>query len=83
LTEEIRIRRCEKIIKRLAESLFTAPHYNLTIEVTMDDAMKSRAINNIPDTKVSFNDMVIKACAMALKRHPKLTPMDEAARKRT
>jgi pyruvate dehydrogenase E2 component (dihydrolipoamide acetyltransferase) len=39
----------------------------------MDDAMKSRAIiNNIPDTKVSFNDMVI-ACAMALKRHPKLT----------
>jgi pyruvate dehydrogenase E2 component (dihydrolipoamide acetyltransferase) len=36
----------------------------------MDDAMKSRAIiNNIPDTKVSFNDMVIKACAMALKRH--------------
>jgi pyruvate dehydrogenase E2 component (dihydrolipoamide acetyltransferase) len=39
----------------------------------MDDAMKSRAIiNNIPDTKVSFNDMVIKACAMA-KKHPKLT----------
>jgi pyruvate dehydrogenase E2 component (dihydrolipoamide acetyltransferase) len=39
----------------------------------MDDAMKSRAIiNNIPDTKVSFNDMVIKACAMALKRHPKV-----------
>jgi pyruvate dehydrogenase E2 component (dihydrolipoamide acetyltransferase) len=38
----------------------------------MDDAMKSRAIiNNIPDTKVSFNDMVI-ACAMALKRHPKV-----------
>jgi pyruvate dehydrogenase E2 component (dihydrolipoamide acetyltransferase) len=57
-----------KIYKRLAESLFTAPHYNLTIEVTMDDAMKSRAIiNSIPDTKVSFNDMVIKACAMALK----------------
>jgi pyruvate dehydrogenase E2 component (dihydrolipoamide acetyltransferase) len=60
------------IAKRLAESLFTAPHYNLTIEVTMDDAMKSRAIiNNIPDTKVSFND-IIKACAMALKRHPKV-----------
>jgi pyruvate dehydrogenase E2 component (dihydrolipoamide acetyltransferase) len=56
------------IAKRLAESLFTAPHYNLTIEVTMDDAMKSRTIiNSIPDTKVSFNDMVIKACAMALK----------------
>jgi pyruvate dehydrogenase E2 component (dihydrolipoamide acetyltransferase) len=43
------------IAKGLAESLFTAPHYNLTIEVTMDDAMKSRAIiNNIPDTKVSL-----------------------------
>ena len=39
----------------------------------MDEAMKSRAtINNIPDTKVSFNDMVIKACAMALKKHPKV-----------
>jgi pyruvate dehydrogenase E2 component (dihydrolipoamide acetyltransferase) len=46
----------------------------------MDDAMKSRAIiNNIPDTKVSFNDMVIKACAMALKRHPKLTQWKEEA----
>jgi pyruvate dehydrogenase E2 component (dihydrolipoamide acetyltransferase) len=74
LTEEIKNSQMRKIIaKRLAESLFTAPHYNLTIEVTMDDAMKSRAIiNNIPDTKVSFNDMVIKACAMALKRHPKV-----------
>ena len=61
------------IAKRLAESLFTAPHYNLTIEVSMDEAMKSRAmINAVPDTKVSFNDMVIKACAMALKKHPKI-----------
>ena len=61
------------IAKSLAESLFTAPHYNLVIEVNMDDAMKSRAIiNSIPDTKVSFNDMVIKACALALKKHPKI-----------
>ena len=74
LTEEIKNSQMRKIIaKRLAESLFTAPHYNLTIEVTMDEAMKSRAIiNSIPDTKVSFNDMVIKACAMALKKHPKI-----------
>jgi pyruvate dehydrogenase E2 component (dihydrolipoamide acetyltransferase) len=58
---------------RLSESIFTAPHFYLTIEVAMDEAMKSRAaINTIPDTKVSFNDMVIKACAMALKRHPKV-----------
>ncbi len=74
VTEEIKNSQMRKIIaKRLAESLFTAPHYNLTIEVSMDDAMKSRAmINAVPDTKVSFNDMIIKACAMALKKHPKI-----------
>jgi pyruvate dehydrogenase E2 component (dihydrolipoamide acetyltransferase) len=48
------------IAKRLAESLFSAPHYNLVIEVTMDDAMAARAvINNVPDTKVSFNDYMV------------------------
>lgn len=74
VTEQIPNSQMRKIIaKRLAESLFTAPHYNLTIEVSMDEAMKSRAmINAVPDTKVSFNDMVIKACAMALKKHPKI-----------
>lgn len=73
-TEEIKNSQMRKIIaKRLSESIFTAPHFYLTIEVAMDEAMKSRAtINNIPDTKVSFNDMVIKACAMALKKHPKV-----------
>ncbi len=71
-TEEIKNSQMRKIIaKRLAESLFTAPHYNLSIEVSMDEAIKSRAaINSVPDTKVSFNDMVIKACATALKKHP-------------
>ncbi|MEP7094653.1 MAG: biotin/lipoyl-containing protein, partial [Flavobacterium sp.] len=65
-TEEIKNSQMRKIIaKRLAESLFTAPHYNLVIEVSMDDAMAARAtINTVPDTKVSFNDMVIKACAL-------------------
>jgi len=74
VTEEIKNSQMRKIIaKRLTESLFTAPHYNLTIEVSMDEAMKSRAmINAVPDTKVSFNDMVIKACAMALKKHLKI-----------
>lgn len=74
VTEEIKNSQMRKIIaKRLAESLFTAPHYNLSIEVSMDDAIQSRSlINSIPDTKVSFNDMVIKACAMALKKHPKI-----------
>ena len=61
------------IAKRLSESIFTAPHFYLTIEVAMDEAMKSRTmINTVPDTKVSFNDMVIKACAMALKKHSKV-----------
>jgi pyruvate dehydrogenase E2 component (dihydrolipoamide acetyltransferase) len=61
------------IAKRLAESKFTAPHYYLTIEVDMDNAMASRVqINNLPDTKVSFNDMVVKACANALKKHPQV-----------
>jgi pyruvate dehydrogenase E2 component (dihydrolipoamide acetyltransferase) len=73
-SEQINNSQMRKIIaKRLSESIFTAPHFYLTIEVAMDEAMKSRAtINTIPDTKVSFNDMVIKACAMALKKHPKV-----------
>lgn len=73
-TEEIKNSQMRKVIaKRLSESIFTAPHFYLTIEVAMDEAMRSRTtINTIPDTKVSFNDMVIKACAMALKKHPKV-----------
>ncbi len=72
--EEIKNSQMRKIIaKRLAESKFTAPHYYLTIELDMDNAMASRVtINNLPDTKVSFNDMVIKASAMALKKHPQV-----------
>jgi pyruvate dehydrogenase E2 component (dihydrolipoamide acetyltransferase) len=73
-TEEIKNSTMRKIIaKRLSESIFTAPHFYLTIEVAMDEAMKSRTtINTLLDTKVSFNDMVIKSCAMALKKHPKV-----------
>ncbi|MBS7786565.1 2-oxo acid dehydrogenase subunit E2 [Flavobacterium sp. CYK-55] len=73
-SEEIKNSQMRKTIaKRLSESIFTAPHFYLTIEVAMDEAMRSRGkINSIPDTKVSFNDMVIKACAMALKKHPKV-----------
>jgi pyruvate dehydrogenase E2 component (dihydrolipoyllysine-residue acetyltransferase) len=73
-SEEIKNSQMRKVIaKRLAESIFTAPHFYLTIEASMDEAMKSRGvINSIPDTKVSFNDMVIKACAMALRKHPKV-----------
>ncbi|GAW88228.1 pyruvate dehydrogenase [Flavobacterium psychrophilum] len=73
-SEEIKNSQMRKTIaKRLSESIFTAPHFYLTIEIAMDEAMKSRAtINTIPDTKVSFNDMVVKACAMALKKHPQV-----------
>jgi pyruvate dehydrogenase E2 component (dihydrolipoamide acetyltransferase) len=61
------------IARRLAESKFTAPHYYLMIELDMDNAIASRkVINNLPDTKVSFNDIVVKASAMALKKHPKV-----------
>ena len=61
------------ITKHLSASKFTAPHFYLTIEVDMDNAKASRAqINSLPDTKVSFNDMVLKACAMALRKHPQV-----------
>lgn len=72
--EEVKNSQMRKTIaRRLAESKFTAPHYYLTIEVVMDQAMASRkTINTLPDTKVSFNDLVIKACAMALKKHPRV-----------
>lgn len=61
------------IAKRLAESKFTAPHYYLGLDLDMDNAIAAReAINQLPDTKISFNDMVIKAAAMALRKHPKV-----------
>ena len=74
VTEEVKNSQMRKTIaKRLSESKFTAPHYYLTVEVDMDNAMESRTqINNLPDTKVSFNDMVVKACAMALRKHPQV-----------
>ena len=59
------------IARRLGESKFQAPHFYLTMEINMDNAVTSRkAINEISPVKVSFNDMVIKACAMALRQHP-------------
>jgi len=79
-TEVVKNSQMRKTIAiRLSESIFTAPHFYLTVEIAMDEAMKSRVtINAIPDTKVSFNDMVIKACAMALKRHPKVNTQWQA-----
>ena len=61
------------IAKRLAESKFTAPHYYLIVEINMDKAIIARSeINSLPDTKISYNDMIIKAVAMALRKHPQV-----------
>lgn len=72
--EEVKNSQMRKTIaKRLSESKFNAPHYYLTIELDMDNARASREqINGLPDTKVSYNDMILKACAMALKKHPQV-----------
>ena len=69
---EVPVSQMRKIIaRRLSESLFTAPHFYLTMEIDMDKAMEARvSMNEVAPVKVSFNDMVIKACAAALKKHP-------------
>lgn len=59
------------IAKRLGESKFSAPHFYLTMEIVMDNAITARAqMNEVSDVKISFNDMVVKAAAMALRKHP-------------
>ena len=59
------------IARRLAESKFTAPHFYLTMEINMDNAMTARTqLNEASPVKISFNDMVVKAVAQALRQHP-------------
>lgn len=72
--EEVRVSQMRKTIaKRLGESKFTAPHFYLTMEINMDKAMDARkSMNEISPVKISFNDMVIKAAAAALKQHPQV-----------
>jgi len=61
------------IAKRLSESKFTSPHFYLTMEIDMDDTVRAReAINTVAQTKISFNDIVVKAVAMSLRAHPKV-----------
>lgn len=61
------------IAKRLSASKFSAPHYYLSVEFDMDPAMAFRKqYNELPDTKISFNDIVVKAVALALKKHPQV-----------
>ena len=61
------------IAKRLSESKFSAPHYYLSVEFNMDNAIAFRSqYNTLPDSKISFNDIIVKACAISLKKHPKV-----------
>lgn len=70
--EEVAVSQMRKTIaRRLAESKFSAPHFYITMEINMDKAMEARvSINEISPVKVSFNDMVVKAVAASLKKHP-------------
>ncbi len=72
--EDVPVSQMRKVIaKRLSESLFTAPHFYLTMSIDMDAAVAARGkINEVAPVKVSFNDMVLKATALALKQHPKV-----------
>jgi pyruvate dehydrogenase E2 component (dihydrolipoamide acetyltransferase) len=72
--EEIKNSQMRKTIaKRLGESKFSAPHYYLNVEFDMDNAIAFRTqYNTVPDTKISFNDIIVKACALALRQHPQV-----------
>ncbi|MCG8318659.1 MAG: pyruvate dehydrogenase complex dihydrolipoamide acetyltransferase [Cytophagales bacterium] len=70
--EEVAVSQMRKTIaKRLAESKFTSPHFYLTMEINMDKAVEARkSLNEVSPVKISFNDLVIKAAAAALRQHP-------------
>jgi pyruvate dehydrogenase E2 component (dihydrolipoamide acetyltransferase) len=72
--EDVPVSQMRKTIaRRLGESLFTAPHFYLTMEINMDKAIDARkSINEYAEAKISFNDMVVKAVATALRKHPKV-----------
>lgn len=72
--DEVPVSQMRKVIaRRLSESLFTAPHFYLTMTIDMDAAVAARTkINEVAPVKISFNDLVLKATAMALKQHPKV-----------
>ena len=73
-TDEIMHSQMRRVIaKRLSESKFSAPHYYLAVEFDMDNSIEFRKqFNSIPNTKISFNDIVVKACALALRKHPQV-----------
>lgn len=72
-TEESVSQMRKTIARRLGESKFSAPHFYLTMAIDMDEAIKAReAINTVASAKISFNDIVIKAVAQSLRKHPKI-----------
>jgi len=72
--EEVNLSQMRKTIaRRLSESKFTSPHFYLTMEVNMDKAIEARkSMNEVAPVKISFNDMVVKAVAVALRKNPKV-----------
>jgi pyruvate dehydrogenase E2 component (dihydrolipoamide acetyltransferase) len=80
--QTVRVSQMRKTIaKRLSQSKFTAPHFYLTMEISMDKAVEARqSLNAFSPVKISYNDMIIKAAAAALRRHPKVNAswMDDA-----
>lgn len=72
--EEVTVSQMRKTIaRRLGESKFSAPHFYLTMEINMDNAVEARSrLNEVAEVKISYNDMVIKAVASALRKHPKV-----------
>jgi pyruvate dehydrogenase E2 component (dihydrolipoamide acetyltransferase) len=70
--EELNVSQMRKTIaKRLSESKFTAPHFYVTMEINMDKAIEARkSMNEISPVKISFNDMIVKATAAAIRQHP-------------
>ncbi|PWN06939.1 pyruvate dehydrogenase complex dihydrolipoamide acetyltransferase [Rhodohalobacter mucosus] len=84
-SEEVKISQMRKAIaRRLSESKFSSPHFYETIDIDMEAAMKARAsLNEVSEVKISFNDIIVKACAHALRRHPDVNSswMDDVIRR--
>jgi len=84
-SEDVKVSQMRKTIaRRLSESKFTNPHFYETIDVDMEQAMQARAkLNEVSDVKISFNDIVVKACAAALRKHPAINSswLDDVIRK--
>ncbi len=84
-SEDVKISQMRKAIaRRLSESKFTNPHFYETIDINMEHAMSARSkLNEVSDVKISFNDIVVKACTVALRRHPAVNSswLDDVIRK--